>query len=73
MSTATAAAAQSGEAPAAAAGAVRVKRASAWWILIAGVIGFLSSADLLIEKIEMLRTRGMCPPAASTRSWPVAR
>ncbi|MCB0931049.1 MAG: vitamin K epoxide reductase family protein [Mycobacterium sp.] len=55
MSTATAAAAQSGEAPAAAAGAVRVKRASAWWILIAGVIGFLSSADLLIEKIEMLK------------------
>jgi uncharacterized membrane protein len=31
-----------------------VGRPSAWWILIAGVVGLVSSADLLIEKIEML-------------------
>lgn len=32
-----------------------VGRASAWFILIAGIIGALASSDLLIEKIEMLK------------------
>ena len=36
-------------------GGVRVPRASAWWILTAGVIGLLAAADLLVEKIEMLK------------------
>jgi len=40
---------------------VRVGRASAWWILIAGVIGLLSSADLLIEKIAMLKDPAYVP------------
>ena len=40
---------------------VRVGRASAWWILIAGVIGLLSSADLLVEKIEMLKNPSYVP------------
>jgi len=40
---------------------VRVGRASAWWILIAGVVGLLSSSDLLIEKIEMLKNPTYVP------------
>jgi uncharacterized membrane protein len=40
---------------------VRVGRASAWWILIAGVIGLLSSADLLVEKIAMLKDPAYVP------------
>lgn len=36
-------------------GEVRVGRLSAWWILIAGIIGFVASSDLLVEKIEMLK------------------
>ena len=58
MSTVTAAGAQPGEAGGivgAATPGVRVSRASGWWILIAGIIGFISSATLLIEKIEMLK------------------
>ncbi|GAY16584.1 vitamin K epoxide reductase family protein [Mycobacterium sp. shizuoka-1] len=41
---------QSGSAPA----GVAVGAASAWWVLIAGVIGLVSSATLTIEKIEIL-------------------
>ena len=33
---------------------VAVRRTSAWWVLIAGVIGLISSATLTIEKIEIL-------------------
>ena len=29
---------------------------SAWWVLIGGVIGLLSSITLTVEKIELLRT-----------------
>ncbi len=53
MSAVTAAELQ--PAPSPAGYGVRVPRPSAWWILIAGVIGFISSATLLIEKIEMLK------------------
>lgn len=38
-----------------AADGVWVRRASAWWILIAGVVGMVASATLLVEKIEMLK------------------
>lgn len=40
---------------------VRVGRASAWWILIAGFVGTLASSDLLIEKIEMLKNPEYVP------------
>ena len=40
---------------------VAVRRASAWWILIAGVIGLLASATLLVEKIEMLKDPNFVP------------
>ena len=43
------------------AGGVRVRPASAWWVLIAGVIGLLASADLLIEKIEVLKNPSYVP------------
>lgn len=33
---------------------VEVPRASAWWVLVGGVIGLLAAGALLIEKIEML-------------------
>jgi uncharacterized membrane protein len=42
--------AQSGAAP----GGVAVRAASAWWVLIAGVVGLISSVTLTIEKIEIL-------------------
>lgn len=42
--------AQAGPAP----GEGVVRAASAWWVLIAGVLGLLSSATLTIEKIEIL-------------------
>ncbi|SBS71582.1 Vitamin K epoxide reductase [uncultured Mycobacterium sp.] len=42
--------AQAGAAPS----GVAVRAASAWWVLIAGVIGLISSATLTIEKIEIL-------------------
>jgi uncharacterized membrane protein len=32
----------------------RVSAASAWWVLIAGVIGLIASATLTVEKIELL-------------------
>jgi uncharacterized membrane protein len=35
-------------------GGVAVRPVSAWWVLIAGVVGLLSSATLTIEKIEIL-------------------
>ncbi len=40
---------------------VPVRRASAWWILIAGLIGLVSSATLLVEKIEMLKNPTYVP------------
>jgi uncharacterized membrane protein len=40
---------------------VRVGRAGAWWILIAGIVGTLASSDLLIEKIEMLKNPKYVP------------
>ena len=61
MSLATPAPAQTGPVPTAAPAGVRVGRASAWWILIAGVIGLLSSATLLVEKIEMLKDPKFVP------------
>jgi uncharacterized membrane protein len=38
-----------------------VPRASAWWILIAGVIGLIASATLAIEKIELLLNPAYVP------------
>lgn len=35
-------------------GGVAVRATSAWWVLIAGVVGLISSATLTIEKIEIL-------------------
>jgi len=40
---------------------VQVGKARAWWILIAGVIGFIASATLTIEKIEMLKNPAYVP------------
>jgi len=40
---------------------VKVGRASAWWILIAGIIGLIAAATLLIEKIEMLKDPAYVP------------
>lgn len=40
---------------------VVVPRPSAWWVLIAGVIGLGASATLLIEKIEMLLNPSYVP------------
>jgi uncharacterized membrane protein len=42
--------AESGAAP----GGVTVRATSAWWVLIAGVVGLISSVTLTIEKIEIL-------------------
>lgn len=61
MSTVTAAAEQSGPAGASHDAGVRVSRASAWWILTAGVIGLISSVTLLIDKIEMLKDPTFVP------------
>ena len=38
-----------------------MRRASAWWILIAGVVGLFASATLLVEKIEMLKDPNFVP------------
>ena len=38
-----------------------VRPPSAWWVLIAGVIGFVASATLTIEKIEMLKNPAYVP------------
>jgi uncharacterized membrane protein len=40
---------------------VSVRPASAWWVLIAGVIGFVAAATLTIEKIEMLKNPAYVP------------
>jgi uncharacterized membrane protein len=38
-----------------------VPRGSAWWILIAGVIGLIASATLTVEKIELLLNPAYVP------------
>lgn len=47
--------------PSPAVSGVPVSRASSWWVLIAGVIGLLSSATLLVEKVEMLKSPAYVP------------
>ena len=47
--------------PSPAAAGVPVSRASSWWVLIAGIIGLLSSATLLVEKVEMLKSPAYVP------------
>ncbi len=39
----------------------RVPAASAWWVLIAGVIGLAASMTLTVEKIELLRNPSYVP------------
>jgi uncharacterized membrane protein len=39
----------------------RVSPASAWWVLIAGVIGLIASAVLTVEKIELLLNPSYVP------------
>lgn len=39
----------------------RVPALSAWWVLIGGLIGLLSSITLTVEKIEMLRNTSYVP------------
>jgi uncharacterized membrane protein len=41
--------------------AVTVPRPSAWWVLIAGVIGLASAVTLTIEKIELLKNPAYVP------------
>jgi uncharacterized membrane protein len=41
--------------------AARVPALSAWWVLIAGVIGLLASMTLTVEKIEILRNPSYVP------------
>lgn len=40
---------------------VAVGRASAWCVLIAGIIGLIASSTLLVEKIEMLKDPAFVP------------
>jgi len=47
--------------PASAVSGVRVARAGGWWVLIAGAIGLLASATLLVEKVEMLKNPAYVP------------
>ena len=61
MSLATSAPVEPGPAAAVADTGVTVRRASAVWVLIAGVIGMLAAADLLVEKIEMLKNPAYVP------------
>mgnify|MGYP002634255712 FL=1 len=61
MSLTTVEPVQRGPAETPARGLVAVSRPSAWWILIAGVVGLTASATLLIEKIEMLQDPGYVP------------
>lgn len=58
--TAPAAPVAAGE-PAGTATPVVVRPAGAWYVLIAGVIGLLASATLLVEKIEMLKDPKFVP------------
>jgi uncharacterized membrane protein len=53
--------AESGSREADVSAGVPVGRASAWWILIAGVVGLLASATLLVEKIAMLKDPTFVP------------
>jgi uncharacterized membrane protein len=39
----------------------RVPALSAWWVLIAGVIGLIASMTLTVEKIEILRNPSYVP------------
>ena len=39
----------------------RIPAASAWWVLIAGVIGFVASMTLTVEKIELLLNPSYVP------------
>lgn len=47
--------------PSNAAAGLAVRPASAWWVLIAGVVGLIASATLTIEKIEMLKNPAYVP------------
>ena len=47
--------------PASAVSGVRVARAGGWWVLIAGAIGLLASATLLVGKVEMLKNPAYVP------------
>ena len=38
-----------------------MRRASAWWVLIAGVIGLIAAGTLLIEKIALLQNPAYVP------------
>ena len=42
-------------------GESRVSAASAWWVLIAGVIGLIASTTLTVEKIELLLNPSYVP------------
>lgn len=44
-----------------AADGVQVGRASAWWVLIAGVVGLVAASTLTIEKIEILKNPKYVP------------
>jgi uncharacterized membrane protein len=48
-------------APGPAPGGVRVPLPSAWWVLIAGVIGLFASATLTVEKIRILLNPSYAP------------
>ncbi|WP_313674954.1 vitamin K epoxide reductase family protein [Mycolicibacterium sp.] len=61
MSLATPAAAEAVEPRAGAAPGVPVGRASAWVVLIAGIVGLIASSTLLVEKIEMLKDPAFVP------------
>jgi len=61
MSLTTAEPVQPAGAPTDTGATVKVGRASAWWVLIAGVIGLTAAATLLIEKIEMLKDPAYVP------------
>ena len=61
MSVTAPAPAESGSREADVSAGVPVGRASAWWILIAGVVGLLASATLLVEKIAMLKDPTFVP------------
>jgi len=61
VSVTTPAPAEAGSRDADVSAGVPVGRASAWWILIAGVVGLLASATLLVEKIEMLKDPKFVP------------
>jgi uncharacterized membrane protein len=52
---------ESGELKPAPATGLWVPALSAWWVLIAGVIGLLASMTLTVEKIELLRNPAFVP------------